>query len=277
VRAAPVDEGRGAVDARARLGPMPAPPPTVDGPPTGVEVLRRLGPTATLSHEEAARHLGLELAADSGAARVTVPRNRSRLTVPGWRVVRADVPVQDVTLLPGGVRLTSALRTVADLARVLPLQHAVVAADSALRQRLVTVQALGQLLGAALGRGADRLRAVAGHADPLSGSVLESLLRVLLATSGLPAPVSQYPVRNEAGRVVARVDLCWPAQRLVVEADGFAFHSDRAAYRSDRVRMNELERLGWRVLRFTWEDVVNRPPYVVGLVQECLGAAQRAA
>jgi hypothetical protein len=33
------------------------------------------------------------------------------------------------------------------------------------------------------------------------------------------------------------------------------------------------ERLGWRVLRFTWEDVNTRPAYVVALVRECLAPA----
>ncbi|MDP9496716.1 MAG: DUF559 domain-containing protein [Actinomycetota bacterium] len=68
---------------------------------------------------------------------------------------------------------------------------------------------------------------------------------------------------------MAQVDLCWPAACLIVEADGFAFHSDRAAYRRDRERLNQLERLGWRVLRVTWEDVVHRPEHVVALVREC--------
>ncbi len=67
---------------------------------------------------------------------------------------------------------------------------------------------------------------------------------------------------------MAQVDLCWPAACLIVEADGFAFHSDRAAYRRDRERLNQLERLGWRVLRVTWEDVVHRPEHVVALVRE---------
>jgi very-short-patch-repair endonuclease len=58
-----------------------------------------------------------------------------------------------------------------------------------------------------------------------------------------------------------------------VEADGFAFHSDRVAYRRDRERLNELEQLGGRVLRFTWEDVVARPEHVLALVQECLDQA----
>ena len=66
------------------------------------------------------------------------------------------------------------------------------------------------------------------------------------------------------------MDFCWPSQRLVVEADGFAYHSSRDDYRRDRRRMNELERLGWRVLRFSWEDVTQRPDYVTTLVGACL-------
>lgn len=92
-----------------------------------------------------------------------------------------------------------------------------------------------------------------------------------------PRPVPQFVVRNEDGSFLARVDFCWPALGLIVEADGFAFHADRAAYRKDRERLNGLERLGWRVLRFTWEDVVSRPDYVLELVAECLagGLARR--
>jgi very-short-patch-repair endonuclease len=98
---------------------------------------------------------------------------------------------------------------------------------------------------------------------------MESLLRVLLHEAGIPRPRTQYRVR-EHGQEVARVDFCWPEQRLVVEADGYAFHSSRDDYRRDRRRMNDLERLGWRVLRFSWEDVTQRPDYVSGLVRACL-------
>lgn len=175
--------------------------------------------------------------------------------------------MDDVEVI-GGVRITALLRTLADLCRVLVTAHAVVAVDSALRQGLVQVEEL--TLPAALGRGAGRLRSVGRWIDPLSGSVLESLLRVLLAGAGLPAPMSQHVVLDRHGLFVGRVDFCWPAARLIVEADGFAFHSDRATYRDDRRRLNELERLGWRVLRFSWEDVLERPDTLVALVRECL-------
>ena len=241
----------------------------VDQTITAEEALWRCGPRATLSHETAARLQGLELVEDDGVQRLTVPRNHSRLRLNGWTIVRADGAEAQREHVDG-VPITPALRTAVDLARVLPADRAVAAADSALRRGLVDAAVLGDVLRTAMGPTARRLRDVGALLDPLSESVLESLLRVLLITSGLPAPLSQHEIRTDSGRVMARADFCWPLARLVVEADGYAFHSDRDAYRRDRIRMNELERLGWRVLRFTWEDVMSRQDYVVALVRECL-------
>ena len=98
------------------------------------------------------------------------------------------------------------------------------------------------------------------------------MLRVLVTAHGLRPPCSQFEVWNHAF-LVGRVDFAWPEARLIVEVDGFAFHADRASYRRDRERDNELERLGWRVLRFTWEDVNGRPEYVVALVDAMLSRA----
>jgi len=238
------------------------------------EALRRAGPRAVLSHEVAAEVLGIELL-EPVALRLTVPRNRSRLTVPGWQVVRSDVAADDRSA-EDDLRVTAAARTVADLARVLPVREALVAAESALRRGLVPTDELVRRLLDAEGRGAARLREVGRLVDPASGSVLETLLRWALHEAGVPAPQTQHKIRDEDGIEVARVDFCWPAARLVVEADGFAYHKDRQAYRRDRERGNELVRLGWRVLRFTWEDVLQRPWHVVSLVRQCLRAGPAA-
>lgn len=228
-------------------------------------------PRAVLSHEEAARRLGIELLEDDGTTRLTVPRNRGRIVAPGWRVHRADLAPDEIQLLSDGSLVTAPMRTVADLGRVLSLQQAVVSADSALRLELASVAELKTALRSARGQGSGRLRQVSELVDPLSGSVLESLLRVVLVTAGLPVPKTQYWIQD-GSQLLTRVDFCWPDRRLIVEADGFAFHSDRAAYRRDRERMNRLEQLGWRVLRFTWEDVRRRPDHVIGVVRGCLGA-----
>lgn len=225
-----------------------------------------------LSHESAAREWAIELVDDDQTDRLTVPRHNGRYALAGWLIRRSDVAEADVRVRDG-LRLTSVRRTLRDLAIALTLSRAVAAVDSAVRQKLVRLPDLSLYAAAQRGPGARRFQQVVGLADPRSGSVLESLLRLLLVEAGLLPFQTQHVIRDRFGNFVARVDFCWPAHRLVVEADGFAFHSDRDAYRRDRQRMNELELLGWRVLRFTWEDVQRRPKHVVALISECLQPA----
>jgi very-short-patch-repair endonuclease len=46
----------------------------------------------------------------------------------------------------------------------------------------------------------------------------------------------------------------WPAQRVIVELDGFETHGTRAAFRADRAKDAALTAAGYRVLRFTRDD-----------------------
>lgn len=58
--------------------------------------------------------------------------------------------------------------------------------------------------------------------------------------------------------------------RLVIELDGFAFHSGRAEYRADRRRWNELTAQGYRTLRFTYEAVMGAPQQILVMVERAL-------
>ena len=220
------------------------------------------------SHHDAARLWGMELVQPSDVHHATVARCRSRLSRSGTRVHRADVEAVEVA----GVPATTAARTVLDLCRALPHAEAVVAADSALRRGLLTVPGLlaaAAALAPAAGR--PRVRDVVARVDARSGSVLETLCRLVLEDAGLRPFETQYVVRS--GRsILGRVDFAWPEQRLVVEVDGFAFHADRAAYRADRRRGNALVLAGWRVLRFSYEDVVGAPAVVAAVVRAALAA-----
>lgn len=60
-----------------------------------------------------------------------------------------------------------------------------------------------------------------------------------------------------------RRDFVWPRRRLVVEVDGHAFHSSRAAIRRDKARDRELIAARWLPARFTYEDVAFEPGSVV--------------
>lgn len=218
---------------------------------------------ATVSHDSAAALWGLEMV-HQPATWVTVARDRSRASYPGVRVRRAAV---DKTAVRHGLQVTTPLRTVLDCARVLSTAHAVVIADSALRKGLVTIDELQSAATAVNGRHAISVRRVAALADPRCGSVLESLLRVLLVEAGLLPDRTQWTIRDHEGVFVAVVDFAWLGARLIVEADGFEFHRERSDYRKDRRRANAYCRLDWRLLRFTWEDIRLEPDYVVDAVR----------
>jgi very-short-patch-repair endonuclease len=53
----------------------------------------------------------------------------------------------------------------------------------------------------------------------------------------------------------SRRDFAWPDQRLVVETDGYRYHSSRSAKRRDNRRDRELTALGWRPVSFRWRPV----------------------
>lgn len=249
----------------------PHPVTNVDQPrPDEALVAAAVALQATVSHEHAALMWGMELAADAPGPTVTVGRDRSRATHKGARVRRSKL-ADGERVERDGVLVTTALRTVLDLCRSLPLPEAVAVADSALRRELVTVEELtAALCRLPAGVGRQRVARVLGLVDPECGSVLESLARVLLVQAGLGPEQTQLVVRTAAGGWIGRVDFAWPTARLVVEVDGFAFHADRASYRSDRRRGNALVLAGWRLLRFSWEDVVAHPDEVVAAVREAL-------
>ena len=139
------------------------------------------GLDAVISHTSAALLWGLELVATPVERTVTVARNRSRAVRNGVRVHRSDLG-EDESVPRDGLRVTTAVRTVLDLARTLPFGEAVAVGDSALRAGVLTLHELQTELAAlSAGRGRERVARVVALLDPRSGSVLESLLRVLLA------------------------------------------------------------------------------------------------
>jgi very-short-patch-repair endonuclease len=75
---------------------------------------------------------------------------------------------------------------------------------------------------------------------------------------------------RKAGGGIARVDLLWAEARLVVELDGHGSHATRRRRQSDAERAARLGLAGWHVLSFTYEDVTERPNYVIGMIRSYL-------
>jgi very-short-patch-repair endonuclease len=66
------------------------------------------------------------------------------------------------------------------------------------------------------------------------------------------------------------VDLLWWQQRLVVEVDGYRFHSTRAAFERDRRKDADLQAAGYRVLRFTWRQITKESDAVIARLAQAL-------
>lgn len=200
---------------------------------------------------------------------LSVPRSRGRTPSRARQAWPAVLHREDGSDLSGEV--SHPIAAVPDaLARMLtcfPADEALVSIDSALAGHLVTV---GQI--AARLRGPQRVRAQMAlrQADGRSQSPTETLARLALVRAGLPC----VPAVEIAG--VGWVDLQVDG-RIVVELDGFAYHSGRVQYREDRRRDRELIRQGYIVLRFTFEDVVRDPGIVVRAVLAALGAPRRTS
>lgn len=228
-------------------------------------------PEAVAAYRTAAdvHDLGVHLLA--GAAHVIVPTavhrpSRSDLVV--HRLELADADVVDLD----GLRATAVLRTVLDLLVAPSRLAAVWAGEAALRARTMGEDALDEGVEARGGRPyAARMRQWRALMDPRSESPLETAVRLLPHDARVPAPQPQYEVRTDDGYVIARIDLAWPAYRLGLEADGKEPHGKLRPIYTDRWRTNAL--VGWRVVRFTWHDVLRRPTYVVATVRAHLAAA----
>lgn len=264
------------VYAMAPLAPLPRFVVTGTGPaPAYVAhvraVLLSLGDTATARCRTAAALYGWAMLVEPArTVEVAVPHGRSRVRVPGVEAVqRRSAARHRRVVLPGtaGLWVTIPVQTVTDCALSLPLVQAVALCDSALRAGDVTLDELGRAAGRLAGvRQARKLRRVLELADPESGSLLESVLRVRMVLASLTGFSTQRVLCDVPGHHL-RVDFCFEAAGLVVEVDGARWHTDPIR---DRIRENALAVLGWRVLRFTWAEVVREPDSVLDQIHLAL-------
>ena len=172
-----------------------------------------------------------------------------------------------------GIPVTPIDRTLLDLAAVAPRSRTGLALDDSLRRRLTTFDSLRSTISQSRGRpGARALHQLVDLRDrreALMQSRLESALLRVLRRHGLPIPAAQHPVR-QGENVVARLDFAYPAYRLGIEADGYRWHGGRERWRHDLRRENQLKLMGWTLLRFSWEEVHDRPEIVAGQIRAAL-------
>lgn len=220
-----------------------------------------------LSHRSAALHWGWAQKSVPSRPEVTLPRHRRdeqpRSVLCHW----ADLPDTDIV-----GAYTTPERTLVDCMRNLPFDEALAIADSALRSHDFSYADLIGLAEATRGRGRSRIIGVARAASHLPANPFESVLRAQAILAGLDVR-PQLPVELPKGRVV-HPDVADQSLHIALEAEGFEWHSDAAAMTRDCTRYNLLTVIGWRVYRFTWQQVMFEPEYVQEILRLAVAEAR---
>ena len=222
-------------------------------PSVGTAVAAAHRVSGVLSLTSAALHHGWEVKTVPDRPHVTVRRRRTigaekRV---GVRIHFADLVAEQ--LIDGIV--TDHETTLEQCIRLLPDDEGLAIADSALRHG-VTPATLKRVAMSARGAGARKVRRIADAARAEAANPFESVLRWIASTVPGLRVEPQRLLPLESGWV--RPDLVDDELRIVLEADSFEWHGDRAALARDARRYNRIVAAGWLVLRFSWEDVMCR-------------------
>jgi hypothetical protein len=167
------------------------------------------------------------------------------------------------------VPVTTAARTVADIARTSTFMEGVVVADSALRERHASKTEIRRVLASCeRWPGVAQARDVADFASASAESVLESCARVSFRDQGLPGPELQVSIIGRTHTVIARVDFLWRGFWTVAEADGLLKYNGRADAIAELKRDRLLREAGFEVVHFTWKELFTEPARVATRIRE---------
>ena len=240
-----------------------------------------LAPDAVVSHTSAAVLHGLPLFATSmrrvQLTRGDIPGGKARSAI---QLHAAPLDAGDVVVIDG-VAVTTLARTVADLARSLRFESAVVTGDAALRQGLSRGDIEDCVARMRRWPGVIQARRVTRFLDGRSESPGESRSRVAFFTCGIPSPEPQQEIYDERGRVIGRADFAWDQFHTLGEFDGRTKYGrllkpgeapDDAVYR-EKLREDALRGAGWQVVRWTWADLA-RPHEIASRLRQAFARSR---
>jgi very-short-patch-repair endonuclease len=232
-----------------------------------VAALLACGVGSVVSHRSAARLWGLPTFRDwKTPVEITVP-GRDPGRRPGITTYRArELEPRDRRRVDG-LPATAPARTLLDLAAILPIAELEVVFLDAHARSLLKDGDVADTLSRHQGRrGAKALRSLVAFAarGGLTRSEAERRMLALVRAAALPDP------RRNARVDRLEVDFLWPDQKVIVEVDGYAFHSGKRSFEGDRERDALLVARGYVVLRVTWRQLVARRDAVIARVAAAL-------
>jgi very-short-patch-repair endonuclease len=215
-----------------------------------------LGPRAALSHRSAAQLWGL------------LPRGRiaPEVTAPGAKRIRKGIvshrgslPPDEITAVLG-IPVTTAPRTILDLAATRPEREVERAWNEMEARRLTDPLSVPDLLARHPGRpGAAVLARLSGGAALLGRTrgELEERFLALLDARHVPRPRLNADLFLRDRFI--EIDCLWERERVAVELDGAAVHGTDRAFHRDRERDRILVAEGYQTLRVTWRHLEEAP------------------
>jgi len=92
---------------------------------------------------------------------------------------------------------------------------------------------------------------------------MDDILEAMLKKNKIPFK-REFVVKRKNGRIF-RLDFALKRGKkpIDVECDGYRWHSQKQQRVKDKLRNEELKRLGWRVLRISEEELLKRPESVL--------------
>lgn len=236
------------------------------------------GPGAVVSHEAAAALHGLATFAPGPVVVMVAHGDHQHLRLGRLRQ-STDLAQRHCSTLHG-IPLTTPARTLVDLAAVVRPGRLRITIEDALAAKACTLEELSRCHAELRRPGKRGMTAVAlvlkalGPGPVRSATALERRLCSVLAAGGLPEPVREHDLpwtRDTPGRV----DLAYPAARVIVEADSRRWHTRERDFEVDRRRDREAQLAAWDVYRFTWKDLVDDPESVATTVRRALAHSSK--
>lgn len=229
------------------------------------------GPGAGASHESAAALLRLKGFRLDQVHIVTIKQARNLPASLHVHRVPSHLPGMIST---GGIPLTPPWITLVHLAGRIEDRRLARVLDDALHQGMVSLPQMRWAVDSFGGHGhtgSGVLRALLAQRGPAyqpAESELEEAFYSLVASSDLPPGTRQARVRGPSGAL--RLDYLWEEVSLIVEVDGWSTHGTREAFQADRSRDRAMLIEGRETMRFTWDDVIERPGRVLEEIRHVL-------
>lgn len=236
--------------------------------------LLAVGDHAVLSHDTAAALWHVRPQVRAAPIHISVPSTSGSSRRPGIRTHRTSTLLPRDIRIRDGLPVTSAARTLLDIAGGITLRELELALDEGLRSGVVTRAEIRDVLTRVPNRPGGRgLRALvdASRTTTVTRSQAEERFLALVRTAKLPDPAAN--VRLEG----FTVDFLWRRERIVVEVDGYKYHGSRLRFEEDRVKGAVLSAAGFQVIRVTWRQMEDEPYAVVARLAQALARAQSRA